>query len=99
MTPRAVLTVLFVAASLALTASFASAAGPMSTALKDKDGKEVGRATLTDTPNGVLILLDLSTAPAGTQAFHIHETGKCEPPDFKSAGGHFNPDGTEHGIM
>jgi Cu-Zn family superoxide dismutase len=99
MTPRAVFTVLLVAASLALTASFASAADPVSTVLKDKDGKEVGKATLTDTPNGVLVLLDLSAAPAGTQAFHIHETGKCEPPDFKSAGGHFNPDGTEHGIL
>ncbi len=99
MTPRAVLTAFLTAASLALPASFAQAADPVSTALKDKDGKEVGKATLTDTPNGVLILLDLGAAPAGTQAFHIHETGKCEPPDFKSAGGHFNPDGTEHGIL
>jgi superoxide dismutase, Cu-Zn family len=29
--------------------------------------------------------------------FHIHEVGKCEGPDFKSAGGHFNPSGKEHG--
>jgi Cu-Zn family superoxide dismutase len=74
-------------------------AAETSTVLKDKDGKEVGKATLTDTPNGVLILLELVSAPAGTHGFHIHETGKCEPPDFKSAGGHFNPDGTEHGIL
>ena len=25
--------------------------------------------------------------------------GKCEPPDFKSAGPHFNPDDTKHGLM
>ena len=48
---------------------------------------------------GVLILLDLTAAPSGTHAFHIHETGKCEPPEFKSAGGHFNPDETKHGIL
>ncbi len=32
-------------------------------------------------------------------ALHIHAVGKCEGPDFKSAGPHFNPDQTKHGIM
>jgi Cu-Zn family superoxide dismutase len=31
-------------------------------------------------------------------AMHFHETGKCEGPDFKSAGGHFNPSGADHGM-
>ena len=35
--------------------------------------------------------------PASAHAFHVHAAGKCEPP-FKSAGGHFNPDGVMHGI-
>jgi Cu-Zn family superoxide dismutase len=87
------------AASLALAASLAHAADPAFAVLKDKDGKEVGKAQLVDTPNGVLISLDLNGAPAGDQAFHVHEKGQCEPPDFKSAGAHFNPDGTKHGIM
>jgi len=74
------------------------AADKASAVLKDADGKEVGKAALTDTPSGVLIRLDLTSAPEGDHAFHIHAVGKCEPPDFKSAGGHFNPDKTEHGI-
>jgi len=90
------------AASLIGTALFfaapAQAAGKASAILKDADGKEVGTATLTDTPGGVLINLDLTSVPAGDHAFHIHAAGKCEPPDFKSAGGHFNPDETEHGL-
>ncbi len=90
------------AASLIGTALFcaapAQAAGKASATLKDADGKEVGTATLTDTPGGVLINLDLTSVPAGDHAFHIHAAGKCEPPDFKSAGGHFNPDETEHGL-
>jgi superoxide dismutase, Cu-Zn family len=53
------------------------------------DRKEVGEATLTETPNGVLIRVQLREKPpgisAGTHAIHIHEVGKCEPP-FKSAG-------------
>lgn len=30
---------------------------------------------------------------------HIHEIGTCEPPDFESAGDHFNPDKKEHGLL
>ena len=65
--------------------------------LHDAQGQEVGKATLEETPNGVLIALDVSNIPAGPHAFHIHAVGKCEPP-FKSAGGHFNPAHKQHGI-
>jgi len=34
-----------------------------------------------------------------TSAVHIHAVGKCEPPGFDSAGGHFNPANTHHGMM
>src|SRR4029078_6206172 len=37
--------------------------------------------------------------PAGDHAFHIHAIGKCEPPKFDSAGPHFNPHQTKHGLM
>ncbi|MEZ5285204.1 MAG: superoxide dismutase family protein [Vicinamibacterales bacterium] len=66
--------------------------------LKDAKGATVGTATLTDTPNGVLIHLMLTSGPAGTHAFHVHAVGKCEAPGFTSAGGHFNPAGVPHGI-
>jgi Cu-Zn family superoxide dismutase len=35
--------------------------------------------------------------PPGFHGFHIHTTGRCEPPDFTSAGGHLNPTGADHG--
>jgi superoxide dismutase, Cu-Zn family len=47
----------------------------------------------------VLVSLDLTAVPPGEHAFHIHAFGKCEPPDFKSAGPHFNPDQTRHGYL
>jgi Cu/Zn superoxide dismutase len=40
----------------------------------------------------VLLQLSLKGVPTGEHAFHIHAVGKCEPPKFESAGGHFNPD-------
>jgi len=35
----------------------------------------------------------------GQHGFHIHEVGKCTPPAFLSAGGHFNPTGAKHGLL
>jgi Cu-Zn family superoxide dismutase len=66
--------------------------------LKDSKGQEVGRAALTNTPNGVLVRVMSLSAPAGPHAFHIHETGRCDAPSFESAGGHFNPDNASHGF-
>lgn len=61
------------------------------------EGKGVGTATLGEAPGGVRIKLSLSNLPPGVHAFHIHEQGRCDPPDFKTAGGHFNPEGKKHG--
>jgi Cu-Zn family superoxide dismutase len=77
----------------------ASNAQKASAVLKDASGKEVGRAVFTATPSGALLDLNLTAAQPGVHALHIHAVGKCDPPDFKSAGPDFNPDQTKHGIM
>ena len=92
------LTALAASASLLALATLPAAAQTAKATLENADGKEVGRAVLTETPAGVLIGLSLEGLPAGERAFHIHGVGKCEPP-FTSAGGHFNPGGDKHGIM
>jgi Cu-Zn family superoxide dismutase len=83
-------------ALLALTSAASAQSGKAT--LKDAGGKEVGSAQLSQTPHGVLVRLTLKGVPAGEHAFHIHQTGKCEPP-FTTAGGHFNPGTKKHGIM
>ncbi|RLJ71108.1 Cu-Zn family superoxide dismutase [Hydrogenivirga caldilitoris] len=68
--------------------------------LVNGEGKVIGRAELIETTSGVLIKLQASGLPPNAElAFHIHELGVCEPPDFKSAGGHFNPYGSKHGLL
>ncbi|HYG70555.1 MAG TPA: superoxide dismutase family protein [Anaeromyxobacteraceae bacterium] len=86
------------AALLALAFPLAGAAAPTARAeLKDAKGRGVGMATLEETGGGVRITLDARNLPPGPHAFHVHETGRCDPPDFKTAGAHFNPDKREHG--
>jgi Cu-Zn family superoxide dismutase len=86
---------------LFLLASAAPAQQPVQTAtaaIKDAQGKQIGTAILTESAEGVRIALDVSKLPPGAHGFHIHGVGKCDPPDFKSAGPHFNPEGKKHGM-
>jgi len=68
--------------------------------LKTSSGEDAGTATFTETTKGKLsIKLALKNLPEGDHAVHIHQTPLCEPPDFKTAGGHFNPDKKQHGTL
>lgn len=63
--------------------------------LVDSHGNSVGKATFTQKGSETEIQVDVKDLSPGKHGIHIHENGKCDPPDFKSAGGHFHA-GTEH---
>ena len=83
---------LMVGCSMATPGSRASAA------LKDKDGKVVATAMLSERPGGVLVRVEAKGLTPGLHAVHVHAVGKCDGPAFTSAGGHFNPAGKKHGL-
>lgn len=61
-------------------------------------GEKIGTAELTQMTKGVQIHVEAANLVPGKHGFHIHEAGTCEPPDFKTAGGHFNPSNKKHGF-
>ncbi len=69
--------------------------------LVDAAGQPVGEAFLTPAADGGVIisvtLEGLTVAEAGEHGIHVHQVGAC-PPDFRAAGGHFNPLHREHGL-
>lgn len=68
--------------------------------LRDKDGQVVATAMLTQlAAGGVRVQFTGTKLPPGVHGWHIHTVGKCDGPDFATAGGHFNPDGKKHGAQ
>lgn len=88
-------------ALLCLGAGMAAAQEPTTADFIGLDGKETGRATLYSVPAGVFIELEMGNMkPNQWLAFHVHENGACDADGkFESAGGHFNPEKHEHGLM
>jgi Cu-Zn family superoxide dismutase len=67
----------------------------------DASGRLLATATFREAPDQTLISLAFPDRAAltGNHGIQIHELGRCEPPEFASAGGIFNPFGKQHGLL
>lgn len=71
--------------------------GSVEASLADGYGAYRGTARLTQVDQGIRVVIDVQNMPPGVKAAHIHTTGRCDGPDFQSAGGHWNPYDRQHG--
>jgi Cu-Zn family superoxide dismutase len=67
--------------------------------LHDASGAVKAVATLTSVKDGVKVRLRAHDLTPGEHALHFHQNAKCDAPDFKSAGPHFNPAAKQHGMQ
>ena len=79
------------------TASFAETA--QATITGTAPGSTIsGVVHLTETDEGLHINASVSGTAPGKHGFHIHAFGSCAD-GGKAAGGHYNPEGVEHGYV
>jgi Cu-Zn family superoxide dismutase len=76
-----------------------SSVGSATAEVRDAKNEVVGQATFTEVMGGIRIVLEAKGLPPGEKGVHVHMVGKCDPPDFSSAGDHFNPQDKSHGLL
>ena len=65
--------------------------------LRDAQGNDKGRVTIASSGGALRLTLAGRALTPGTLAFHVHAVGRCDAPDFTSAGPHWNPMTKQHG--
>lgn len=66
--------------------------------INNSEGKQIGNAQLVQKADKVFVHIEAEKLAPGKHGVHFHNVGKCETPDFKSAGDHFNPMSKQHGF-
>lgn len=88
---------LAVAATLAGCATMEPRGGePMP--LVNGAGQSIGTVVAWQTAGGVGFRINAGRLPHGIHGVHVHAVGRCDPPGFTSAGGHWNPMARQHGM-
>jgi Cu-Zn family superoxide dismutase len=71
--------------------------GPTPVPLINALGAPIGSVRAWQTPAGVTFQIRAAGLAPGIHGLHVHGVGRCDPPDFASAGGHWNPLAKKHG--
>lgn len=67
--------------------------------LQAAEGAKIeGKATFTEEPDGVRVVVELEDAPPGRKGVHVHARGDCSDIKGKSMGPHFAPQAEQHAL-
>jgi superoxide dismutase, Cu-Zn family len=72
--------------------------GP-SIALVNIGGASTGAVQVEPRAGGSYLRIAVQGLPPGDHGLHLHAVGRCDGPDFKTAGAHWNPAGKQHGHL
>jgi Cu-Zn family superoxide dismutase len=67
--------------------------------IRKADGSLAARAMIWQARSGIEVRVQAAGLPGGHYGVHFHGVGRCEGPDFTSAGPHWNPTGRQHGSL
>ncbi|HEU0311404.1 MAG TPA: superoxide dismutase family protein [Sphingomicrobium sp.] len=62
-------------------------------------GASTGAVQAEMRPGGTYLRIAVEGLSPGDHGLHLHAVGRCDGPDFKNAGGHWNPEGRQHGHL
>lgn len=61
------------------------------------NGQTIGTVRAWQTSGGVTFRIDATGLPHGIHGIHVHSVGRCDAPEFTTAGSHWNPANRKHG--
>jgi superoxide dismutase, Cu-Zn family len=65
--------------------------------LLDSGGRQLAVASAVQLNDGLRISVSANGLRPGSYGLHVHSVGRCDAPDFTSAGPHWNPTMRQHG--
>jgi Cu-Zn family superoxide dismutase len=91
----------FIVASMLACASAQTSgnAMPATATVRNASGTSLGVLRLESVAGGVRLSGQLTGLTPGAHGIHLHAVGSCDAPGFTSAGAHFNPRSTKHGLV
>jgi superoxide dismutase, Cu-Zn family len=73
--------------------------GGLTAQLVTAKGQDVGKASVMVTTDGLYLTLTARNITTGVHGLHVHTAGRCDGPDFATAGPHWNPTAHQHGRL
>lgn len=87
------------ACGTSMQAGAAAGMGGSDAVIRNAQGQSVGTLRVEPHRQGTRVMATVTGMPPGTHGAHLHTVGRCDAPDFTTAGPHWNPTNKQHGLQ